>query len=45
MFYTLVPLFVFDASTAGSGKGLLATTTSIIVAGEAPNVMELPVRR
>jgi len=42
MFYALVPLFVFDASTSGSGKGLLAATTSIIVTGEPAEVMELP---
>ena len=42
MFYTLVPLFVYDASTAGSGKGLLVTTTSLISTGQAPDVMELP---
>jgi hypothetical protein len=42
MFFNLVPLFVFDASTAGSGKGLLATTISLIKTGEPPQVMELP---
>jgi hypothetical protein len=42
MFFALVPLFVFDASTAGSGKGLLAMTISLIATGEAPQVMELP---
>ena len=42
MFFALVPLFVFDASTAGSGKGLLATTISLIASGEPPQVMELP---
>jgi hypothetical protein len=42
MFFALVPLFVFDASTAGSGKGLLLTSISLIVTGEAPQVMELP---
>jgi hypothetical protein len=42
MFYSLVPLFVFDASTSGSGKGLLVATTSIIVTGEPTEVMELP---
>ena len=42
MFFTLVPLFVFDASTAGSGKGLLVTTISLIATGEPPQVMELP---
>ena len=42
MFFRLVPLFVFDASTAGSGKGLLATTIYLIAAGESPQVMELP---
>lgn len=42
MFYALVPLFVLDASTSGSGKGLLAKTTSIIVTGNVPEVMQLP---
>ena len=42
MFYALVPLFVLDASTSGSGKGLLAKTVSIIVTGSVPDVMELP---
>jgi DNA polymerase-1 len=42
MFFRLVPLFVFDASTAGSGKGLLVTTISLIATGEPPQVMELP---
>jgi DNA polymerase-1 len=42
MFFNLVPLFVFDASTAGSGKGLLVTTISLIATGEPPHVMELP---
>jgi hypothetical protein len=42
MFFALAPLFVFDASTAGSGKGLLATTISLIATGEPPQVMELP---
>lgn len=42
MFFALVPLSVFDASTAGSGKGLLVTTISLIATGEPPQVMELP---
>jgi hypothetical protein len=42
MFFNLVPLFVLDASTSGSGKGLLATTISLIANGEPPQVMELP---
>lgn len=42
MFFPLAPLFVIDASTAGSGKGLLVTTISLIASGEAPQVMELP---
>jgi hypothetical protein len=42
MFFSLSPLFVFDASTAGSGKGLLASTISLITTGKAPEVMELP---
>ena len=42
MFFDLAPLFVFDASTAGSGKGLLVATISLIATGEPPKVMELP---
>jgi hypothetical protein len=42
MFFSLAPLTVFDASTAGSGKGLLATTISLIATGGPPEVMELP---
>jgi len=42
MFFALAPLFVIDASTAGSGKGLLVATISLIATGEAPQVMELP---
>jgi len=42
MFFALAPLFVFDASTAGSGKGLLVTTISLIATGEPPQMMELP---
>jgi hypothetical protein len=42
MFFALAPLFVVDASTAGSGKGLLVTTISLIASGQAPEVMELP---
>ena len=42
MFFALAPLFVIDASTPGSGKGLLVTTISLIASGEAPEVMELP---
>jgi hypothetical protein len=42
MFFALAPLFVIDASTAGSGKGLLVTTICLIATGDAPQVMELP---
>ena len=42
MFFALAPLHVFDASVAGSGKNLLATTISMIVTGEPARVMELP---
>jgi hypothetical protein len=42
MFFALAPLFVIDASTAGSGKGLLVTTISLTATGEPPQVMELP---
>lgn len=42
MFFQLAPLFVVDASTAGSGKGLLVTTISLIATGQPPQVMELP---
>jgi hypothetical protein len=42
MFFSLAPLFVFDASAAGSGKGLLITTISLIATGEDPHTMELP---
>jgi hypothetical protein len=42
MFFALAPLFVVDASTAGSGKGVLVTTMSLIATGEPPQVMELP---
>lgn len=42
MFFALAPLHVFDASTAGSGKNMLATTISMIVTGEPARVMELP---
>lgn len=42
MFFALAPLFVVDASTPGSGKGLLVSTISLIATGEAPQVMELP---
>ena len=41
-FFPLAPLFVVDASTPGSGKGLLVTTMVIIATGEPPRFMELP---
>ncbi len=41
-FFPLAPLFVVDASTPGSGKGLLVTTMVIIGTGEPPRFMELP---
>ena len=40
--FPLAPMFVHDASTSGSGKGLLLLTISIIATGEPPEVMELP---
>jgi hypothetical protein len=42
VFTGLAPLFVIDASTPGSGKGLLVTTTNIIATGEPPHLLELP---
>jgi hypothetical protein len=42
VFFGLAPLFVVDASTAGSGKGLLVATISLIATGDVPHVMELP---
>ena len=41
MFFAPAPLFVFDASTAGSGKGLLATTISLIATGSPPHLPHL----
>jgi hypothetical protein len=41
-FFSLAPLFVTDASTPGSGKGLLVTTLALIGTGEPPHFMELP---
>jgi len=41
-FFTLVPMFVNDASAAGSGKGLLTSTVTLIATGEPPHFMELP---
>jgi hypothetical protein len=40
--FPLAPMFVHDASTAGSGKGLLLLTLSVIATGEPAEVMELP---
>jgi putative DNA primase/helicase len=42
-FFGIVPLTIFDASTPGAGKGLLASTTNIIASGSSPHLMELPV--
>ncbi len=41
-FFGLAPMFVIDASTPGSGKGLLVNTVSLIATGESPNLLELP---
>jgi hypothetical protein len=41
-FFGLSPLFVIDASTPGSGKGLLAATVGIIHSGQPPHLLELP---
>ena len=41
-FFALAPLFVADASTPGSGKGLLTTTLTLIATGEPPHFLELP---
>lgn len=40
--FPLAPLFVNDASAAGSGKGLLTTTVCLIATGEPAHFMELP---
>jgi hypothetical protein len=40
--FPLAPMFVHDASTSGSGKGLLLLTLSLIATGQPPEVMELP---
>lgn len=40
--FPLSPMFVHDASTSGSGKGLLLLTLSVIATGQPPEVMELP---
>jgi hypothetical protein len=42
MFFALAPLFILDASTAGAGKNLLATTVSLIATGTDADVMMLP---
>jgi hypothetical protein len=42
MLFSLAPLHIVDASTSGSGKGLLITTISLITTGEYPHTMELP---
>ena len=34
-----VPLFAYDAPTAGTGKGLLAATTGLILSGSKPPMM------
>lgn len=41
-FFDLAPLTVIDASTAGSGKGLLINTTNVIFEGHKPHLLELP---
>jgi hypothetical protein len=41
-FFGLAPLTVIDASTPGSGKGLLVNTLSLIFNGEPPRLLELP---
>lgn len=41
-FVRLAPLFVNDASTPGSGKGLLTETVYLIATGKVPEFMELP---
>jgi hypothetical protein len=40
--FPLAPMFVHDASAAGSGKGLMLHTISIIATGAPAEVMELP---
>jgi hypothetical protein len=42
-FFPLAPLFIVDASTPGSGKGLLVITMVIIATGEPPRFTQLPV--
>jgi putative DNA primase/helicase len=41
-FFSLAPLFVADASTPGSGKGLFVTTLTLVATGEPPHFLELP---
>ncbi|MGO9505041.1 MAG: hypothetical protein ACLPUO_26505 [Streptosporangiaceae bacterium] len=41
-FFALAPLFVVDASTPGSGKGLLVSTLALVATGEPPHFLELP---
>ena len=41
-FFSLAPLFVVDASTPGSGKGLFVTTLTLVATGEPPHFLELP---
>jgi hypothetical protein len=41
-FFDLSPLFVNDASTPGSGKGLLIHTCSVIATGSPPYLQQLP---
>lgn len=41
-FVRLAPLFINDASTPGSGKGLLTDTVHLIATGHLPHLMELP---
>jgi hypothetical protein len=40
--FGLAPLTIIDASTPGSGKGLLLHTSGLIATGKYPELMELP---
>jgi hypothetical protein len=40
--FGLAPMFVVDASTSGSGKGLLVATANLITTGEEPHLLQLP---
>jgi hypothetical protein len=41
-FFDLSPLIVLDASTPGSGKGLLIDTSTVIATGGSPHLLQLP---